>query len=465
MKHYQVVIVGGGPGGYTAAIRLAQKGIACVVFEPERLGGICLNWGCIPTKALVRVADLYSEIREGGDFGIKAGIPELDYHQVQARKNQVVDQLVSGLEFVFQKRRIPVIKSKVETITRKDDKYIINHDSEPVSCDHLILATGSQPKELPNLKINGESILSSTDILQMSDLPTHLVVVGGGVIGCEFASIFGQFGVQVEIVEFLPRLLSTEDEEIAKRLTLALRKRGVKIHLNKAVEQYRQQGNEIILTLSDGTAIVTERVLLSVGRQPRLEIEFQDCQPALEKGFVLTDDQLQTNQPGMYAIGDITGRMLLAHVASRQGMLVAELLAQKISGSSSTKGIIYYDRIPACTFTNPEVASVGLTEEQARNKYQQIKIGRFPFSANGKALGLGSTFGFVKAVADGATGRLVGLHIIGPQATELIAQGGILLGLECGLHDVEKIVFAHPTLSEAVMEAVEDLSGLAINKI
>ncbi|MBN1948597.1 MAG: FAD-dependent oxidoreductase, partial [Candidatus Cloacimonetes bacterium] len=290
MKPYQAVIVGGGPGGYTAAIRLAQKGIECVVFEMERLGGICLNWGCIPTKALVRVADLYSEIRECEDFGIKAGSPELDYNKVQARKNQVVDQLVSGLEFIFQKRKIPVIKSKVETITRKDDKYIINTHSQPVSCDFLILATGSQPKELPNLKIDGKKILSSTDILQISDLPKHLVVVGGGVIGCEFASIFGQFGVQVEIVEFLPRLLSTEDEEISKRLTLALRKKGVKIHLNKAVENYRQQDNNITLTLNDGTEIVTERVLLSVGRQPRLEIEFLDCQPALERGFVKTDD-------------------------------------------------------------------------------------------------------------------------------------------------------------------------------
>jgi dihydrolipoyl dehydrogenase len=462
---YDVIIVGGGPGGYVSAIRMKQYGLNVAVFEKERLGGVCLNWGCIPTKSLVKVADVFKETKEAAEYGISVENIQLNYQAVWERKNKVVDQLVSGVEFIFQKREIPNIKETVQNIRKKDDGYIVTTDLNEYNSKYVVLATGSKPKALPFMQFDGDKILSSTDILKLTELPEHLVVIGGGVIGCEFASIFNHFGVKVEIVEFLPDLVSTEDKEISKRLSMALKKAKIKLHMKTAVENYKELDNKIVLELSNGKKIETDKVLLSVGRDAQLGIEFTDIEVQRDKGFVVVDNECRTNIPGIFAIGDVTGKMMLAHVASKQGLLVADLITNQELAAELDPVEVNFDAVPACTFTDPEIASVGITEQKALDQGIEILTGKFPFSANGKSLGLGNRFGFVKLIAEKNTGRLLGMHIIGPQATELIAQGAILVGTRMSFHDVKKVIFAHPTLAECVMEAAEDLESLAVHII
>lgn len=463
----KVAIIGGGPGGYVTAIRLQQYGINVTVFEKERLGGVCLNWGCIPTKSLVKVADLYHEINHSKSFGISVENPKIDYSAVYERKNKIVEQLVSGVEFMFKKRNIPNIKCNVKTIKKVEGGYSVETDGDGVSdvFDYLVIATGSEPKELPFMKFDGENILSSRHILAMDELPISLAIVGGGVIGCEFASIYAQMGVNVHIIEFLPRLVSMEDEEISKRLSMALKKNKIKLHLKTGVEGFEKTESGIKLKLSNGKELETEKVLVSVGRKPRMKVEFTDCQLTMNNGFIEIDENMKTNLPDVYAIGDVTGKLMLAHTASKQGLIVADILANKMAKEKHHIIQLNYTNIPACTFTNPEIGSVGLTEEDAIATYDEILIGKFPFSANGKSLGMGNNFGFAKVIADKKTQKIVGMHIIGPQATELIAQGAILIGTKADPEKVKEIVFAHPTLSEVVMEAVEDLETLAIHKL
>ncbi len=465
LKNYTVAIIGGGPGGYVTAIRLKQYGIDVVVFEKERLGGVCLNWGCIPTKTLVKVADLFSECKQACEFGISLQNPKINYEKIFNRKNEVVNKLVSGVEFIFKKRNIPVIYEKVTKIQQNDEDYTILTENSQINSKYVILATGSVPKELPTLIFDSENILSSKDILKMETLPEKLAVVGGGVIGCEFASIFSQLGLQVEIIEFLPSLVNTEDIEISKRLAIALKKSGIKIHLNTAVEGYKKINDKIHLMLSNGKTVVTNKVLISIGRTPQCNIEFINCYLENDGSAIKIDNNFETNLPNIFAIGDVTGKMLLAHTASKQGLITAEIIRNELEGNNIKTEKLIYENIPRCTFTNPEIGSVGLTERQARDKFEEILIGKFPFTANGKALCLGNTFGFVKTVADKESQKLVGMHIIGPHATELIAEGAILISNGVTIKEAEKIVYAHPTLSEVVAESIEDLKNLAIHKI
>ncbi len=465
MNNFKVVIIGGGPGGYVTAIRLQQYGIDVAVFEKERLGGVCLNHGCIPTKSLVKVADLYSEIKESENFGISIEKPCVDYKKVWQRKNEVVEKLVSGIEFIFNKREIRNIKESVKNIEKIGSGYKIITNNEEYFADYVVVATGSKPKELPVLKCDGKKILSSRDILKMEELPKKLVVIGGGIIGCEFASIYNQLGVEVEIVEFLPNLIDMEDIEISKRLGMALKRSGIKLHLKTAVENFKETSNGILLELSNGKEIETDKVLLSVGRVPFMDIEFINCDISMDDGFVNIDKMMKTNLENIFAIGDVTGKLMLAHTASKQGLIVADVIHNAINNTEIEIIDLDYKKIPACTFTNPEIASVGYSQKEAEEKFVKILTGKFPFSANGKALGLGATFGFVKIIALENPNKIIGVHIIGPQATELIAQAGILVGLDATIEDVKKVIFAHPTLSESVMEAVEDLEKLAIHKI
>ena len=465
MEKHTVAIIGGGPGGYAAAIRLQQYGIDCVVFEKERLGGVCLNWGCIPTKALVKVADLFSELHRVEEFGLALENPSFDYAKIYERKNQVVEKLVSGLEFLFKKRQIPVIKESVKVIEKSGESYLISTENESIQASYVIIATGSKPKELPAFKIDEMNILSSKDVLKLQELPKHLCIVGGGVIGCEFATIFAQLDVEVQIIEFLPRLISTEDEEISKRLAMALKKTGIKINLNTAVENWKSVNSELHLSLSNGKEITTDKVLLSVGRDPVFDIECKNFDMNMERNALSINNNFETNHQNIFAIGDVTAKMMLAHTASKQGLLTAEIIKNRIEGAEVKTDALCYENIPRCTFTNPEIGSVGLTEAQAKEKYKEILIGKFPFSANGKALGLGETFGFVKTIADAQSKKLVGMHIIGPQATELIAEGGILIQSEMTINEALKIVFAHPTLSEAVAESIEDIEKMSINSM
>jgi len=465
MEQHTVAIIGGGPGGYVTAIRLQQYGIDTVVFEKERLGGVCLNWGCIPTKALVKVADLFSELHHVEEFGLSIENPKYDYAKIYERKNQVVEKLVSGLEFLFKKRQIPVINETVNTLVKHGDSYLISTETSTIQASYVIIATGSKAKELPTFKIDGENILSSRDILRLQELPERLVVVGGGVIGCEFASIFAQLGVEIQIIEFLPQLISTEDEEISKRLAMALKKTGIKIHLNTAVESWKSANSELQISLSNGKEITTDKILLSVGRAPVFEIECKNFEINIEKDAITINNNFETSQPNLFAIGDVTAKMLLSHTASKQGLLTAEIIKNRIVGTESKIEELRYENIPRCTFTNPEIGSIGLTEAQAKKQYDEILVGKFPFSANGKALGLGNVFGFVKTIADKKSNKILGMHIIGPQATELIAEGAIIIQSGMTMDEALKVVFAHPTLSEAVAESIENLEKMSIHSM
>lgn len=464
MNEYTVAIVGGGPGGYVTAIRLAQYGIDTVLFEADRIGGVCLNRGCIPTKTLVKSAEVASEARHAAEYGVTVDKVGVDFPAMMERKNQVVEQLVSGVELIFRKRNLPVISERVSAIRRNGDRWTLSTPGEEVSARYVILATGSAPKILPGIDID-DRVLTSDQVLALNELPSSMAVIGGGVVGVEFASIFNRLGVPVEIVEFLPNIVALEDREISTRLSTALKKSGIVIHTKTAVESVERVPGGVTLHLSGGKTLTAEKVLLSVGRKPVLDIEFPDGAPAMEKSAVVIDDLCRTGLPGMFAIGDVTGKMQLAHVASAQGLRVAEVIRDELAGVPVEFPPIEYENIPRCTFTDPECASVGLTEEQAKERFGEIRVGKFSFAGNGKALGLGQTFGLVKAISDRERGIVRGIHIIGPQATELIAAGGLLVGGKVPVEEAARRVYAHPTLSEALAEAVEDLEGLALHKV
>ncbi len=468
MQHYQVIIIGGGPGGYETAIRLAQYNIPCLVIEKARLGGICLNWGCIPTKALVKSAELFSEMKEAKSFGLPDNELELDYSAVWQRKNAVVEQLVSGVEYLFRKRKIPVVNAEATSVSRVDGNYVIaTSEGETYSCEYLILATGSESKSLPGIEIDEINVLSSTGMLKLDKLPESLAVIGGGVIGCEFASVFASFGVKVMVIEFLPRLIALEDEEISKRLALSFKKEGIKVLTGVGVQSVSPAAGGMTLNLTDGSQLQAEKVLMSVGRIPVNSLHWQGLKLNSERGAIGIDDRMRTNLDKVYAIGDVTGKMQLAHTASKQGLRVAEELAAKLvpGFDSHSPEPLNYINIPRCTFTHPEIASVGYTQAEAEQKFTEITVGKFPFTANGKALAMGNTTGFVKTIARKDNNEMVGMHIMGPNAAELIAQGAIMIANHNTSEDAEHVVFAHPTLSEAIMEAMEDLRGLSIHKI
>ena len=461
MNKFSVGIIGGGPGGYVAAIRLNQYGIDTVVYEKERLGGVCLNTGCIPTKSLVKVAELYSEIKNSNSFGINVEGSSLDFPAIMQRKDDIVNRLVSGVEFIFGKRKIPNIKQEVTNVEKFEGGYKLTTADDECFVKYLILATGSKTKEIPGFELDSENILSSTDILDFKELPEHITVIGGGVIGCEFATILNEFGCKTEIVEFLPKLVFNEDEEVSKRLAMTMKKAKIKLHLKTGAESWGKSEGKIKLQLSNGKEIITDKILLSVGRTPVCVVE--DVEK--ETGFVTIDNEMRTSLPNVFAIGDVTGKLMLAHTASKQGLIVADILSNEIKGTTKNPLDLNYDNIPKCTFTHPEIGSVGLTESKAIEEGFEVLVGRFPFSANGKALGMGNTTGFSKVIADEKTKKILGVHIIGPNATELIAQAAAYIGLESDIETINKVVFAHPTLSETVMEAVEDLEKHAIHKL
>lgn len=466
MEKYQVLIIGGGPGGYEAAIRLSQYGVSVAVIEKDKLGGICLNWGCIPTKALVKSAELIHELKDSESFGLPKIDVSIDYTKILERKNNVVSQLGAGVEHLFSKRRIPVIHSIATLIRRNSDCFEVHtNDGESYQSDYLIVATGSLPKNLPGISIDEENILSSTGILKLNKLPKSLAVVGGGVVGCEFASIFANFNVEVTIIEFLPRLVAMEDEEISKRLALALKKSGIKVMIKVGVQAISSEGELQKLQLSDESELYAEKVLLSVGRTPQFDIATEGLDLVMDRGAIQINDAMQTSIPRLYAIGDVTAKLQLAHTASKQGLLAVEYILDDIKERSREHHSLNYVNIPRCIFTNPEIGSVGYTEAAAKEEFQEIIVGKFPFSASGKAMAMSATQGFVKTIARKDNKELIGMHIMGPQAAELIAQGAILISQKATVDSIEDIVFAHPTLSEAIMESIEDLRNLSIHKI
>ncbi|KUO71395.1 MAG: pyridine nucleotide-disulfide oxidoreductase [Desulfosporosinus sp. BRH_c37] len=452
---YQVGVLGGGPGGYVCALRAAQLGLSVVLIEGERLGGTCLNRGCIPTKALVKSADLFREMGHAEEFGLIVGEKRVDYGAVVARKDNIVNSLVGGVEKLMKAANIRVVKGWGEF--KEVGQLLVTTESgvELIRVENVVLATGSVPIRIPITGADLPGVGTSDEFLEEKELPKRLVVIGGGVIGLEFASIYQAFGVQVSVVEMLPTLLPTIDEEIPKRLTPLLKRSGMEIFTKTAVKGIRQEGEDLIVQVEDGKGvrdIPADCVLLSTGRRPSLRgIDVDKLGLETEKGVIKVNAQMQTNLPHVYAIGDLVGGIMLAHVASAEGITAVE----HIAGRSVEMN---YNAIPSAIFTHPEIASVGYTEQELKASGKIYRASKFPFSANGKALALGESIGLVKILAD-HEGIIVGASIMGPQASSLISE--LVLAIEKGLRaeDIAQTVHAHPTLPEAVMEAAHGIDG------
>ncbi|HEX3437726.1 MAG TPA: dihydrolipoyl dehydrogenase [Pseudacidobacterium sp.] len=467
---YDIAIIGGGPAGYTCAIRAGQFGLKVALIEKaDKLGGTCLHVGCIPTKALLFNAEVYDHLQHAKDYGIEVnGEAKLNWKTILDRKNQIITKHTKGLDFLMRKNKVTVIPGFGKmTGSAKDGVHTVEvtdaaGKSSPIKTKNVVLATGSDAKMLPGLAAD-DKILTNIEILSIPQIPKSLVVIGAGAVGVEFASIFRSFGSEITLVEYLPRLVPVEDEDISKELARTFRKRGIDTHTGAKVEKVEKTktGIKVTFTASDGKQVVkeAEKVLVAVGRSPRTEgVGLEKTKIAPERGFIKTNEWMQTDEPGIYAIGDIVaGLPQLAHVGAMAGMVVAAKIAGKYARP------VMRQRIPACTYTEPQIGSVGLTEAQAKEKGLSVKVGKFPFSANSKASIVNSHEGFVKVVSDSKYGEILGVHILGPQATELIAEAVTAIELEATVDDMLYMIHAHPTLAEAMLDGFGSVEGLAIN--
>jgi dihydrolipoyl dehydrogenase len=474
-KIFDVAIVGGGPAGYTAAIRGAEYGLKVALIDASpNLGGTCLHVGCIPTKALLFNAELWDYLKDAEEYGIgfgQGGAPTLDWAAVLKRKTAIITKHVKGLEFLMKKHKISVISGYARlTGPAKDGVLTLDlagvsegaQAPAPLKAKNIILATGSEAKLLPGLKAD-DTILTNIEILSVVQPPKSLIVIGAGAVGVEFASIFRSFGAEVTILEFLPRLVPVEDEEISKELARVFRKRGIESEFGAKVEKVEktETGVKVTYTTASGKTLEkeAEKVLVAVGRAPQTaNAGIEKTNIELDRGFVKVNELQETAEPGIFAIGDIVaGLPQLAHSGAMSGMVAMA----RIAGRSCRP--VRRDRIPSCTYTEPQIGSVGLTEMQAREKGHEIKVGKFPFAGNSKATIVGSHEGFVKVVADAKYGEILGVHIIGPQATEIIAEAVAVMELEGTVEDMMFTVHAHPTLSESMLDAYGAVEGMAIN--
>ena len=469
---YDVAIVGGGPGGYTAAFRATELGLTVALIEKHQmLGGTCLHVGCIPTKALLFNAEVWDHVQHGAEFGLSfagGAAPTLDWAAVQTRKNAIISRHVKGLDFLVKKHGVTRLAGYGRlTGPAKDGVHTVAvtgaaGDVSEVKAKNVILASGSEAKMLPGLAAD-DCILTNIEILAMDAVPKSLIVIGAGAVGVEFASIFRTFGAEITILEFLPRAVAVEDEEISKELTRLFKKRGIDLNTGAKVEKVErtETGVRVSYTDQNGKPQVkeAEKVLVAVGRAPRTaDLGLDKTRIELDRGFVKVDEAQETAEPGVFAIGDIVaGLPQLAHVGSMSGMIAAA----KIAGAAFKP--VRKDRIPGCTYCEPQIGSVGLTEAQAREKGYDVKVGKFPFAGNSKATILGSHDGFVKVVAEAKYGEILGVHIIGPQATELIAEAVAVLELEGTVDEMMYTIHAHPTLSEALLDGYGAVKGMAIN--
>ncbi|WP_068499380.1 dihydrolipoyl dehydrogenase [Paenibacillus kribbensis] len=468
--HCDVAILGGGTGGYVAAIRAAQLGKEVVIIEQDKLGGTCLHRGCIPSKALLRSAEVYATIKESAQYGIETSGAQLVFPKVQERKEAVVEQLHQGVQFLMRKNKITVLSGKGRVIgpsifSPKSGAVAVeleDGEMETVVPAHLIIATGSRPRVLPGLEPDGEFILSSDEALMLEELPASLIIVGGGVIGVEWASMLNDFGVEVTVVEAANRLIPTEDEDISREMQRLLTKRGVKALTGSQVlaETYGKDGEGVQIDVQKGDETETlsaSKLLISVGRQANVEnIGLENTDIRVERGFISVNEHLQTNEPHIYAIGDCIGGLQLAHAASHEGLQAVHHLAGEDFHSVSNH------LIPRCIYTRPEAASVGLTEQEARERGHQVKTGKFPFQAIGKSLVYGSRDGFVKVVADKETNDILGVHMIGTHVTDLISEAALAQLLDATPWEVGQLIHPHPTLSEILGEAMLAVDGRAI---
>jgi dihydrolipoamide dehydrogenase len=453
-----VVVVGTGPGGYVCAIRAAQLGLTVAAVEDDRPGGVCLNWGCIPTKALLRNAEVVHLFEKAETFGITVQGMKADYAAAVQRSRSVADRMAKGVEFLFRKNKITLVpgtgtlKSKSVVEVRGNDGTTTLEAGRAV-----ILGTGSEPKSLPGVAIDEKTVISSNGAVRNEAKPKSIVVIGAGAVGVEFADVYRSYGVDVTLLEALPRIVPIEDEEVSTQLTRSLSRRGITIKAGVKVSAVKQLGGSVVVE-TDGGRFEAEQILMAVGRGARTKgVGLEALGVTLERGFVKVSPMMETSVKGVYAIGDMAGAPLLAHKAMAEGVVAAEAVAGK------NPRPVDYGNVPSCTYCRPQVASLGLTEAKAKEGGREVAVGKFPFTASGKAVALGETEGFVKVVADKKTGEILGVHIIGPEATEIIHEFAVGRTLEATVDEIMHTIHAHPTLSEAALEATLATLGQAIH--
>ncbi|MCP4644899.1 MAG: dihydrolipoyl dehydrogenase [bacterium] len=457
MIQCDVAVIGGGPGGYVAAVRAAQRGAKVVCIERGPLGGVCLNWGCIPTKALIHTAHLYHKLQDAEEYGLKVKGLSLDLKALVKHKNKVVKRLTSGVATLLKANGVQVVKG--EAVVTAPGRIQVG--DEEVQATNIIVATGSRPARIPGLETDGKKVITSTEALELTKLPKKIAVIGGGALGSEFASLWNIFGAEVALIEMMPTLLPNDDAELTKRLASSLKKRGMAVYTGTSVESLDTSGKGVHIKLKGKKTdeLDVDVVLVGIGCQYNSDavtkVESLGVKTT-ERGAIVVDARMETSVPGIYAIGDVVGKTMLAHGASTEGIVAAE-------NATGGNRVMDYRVVPACTFTIPEVASVGMTEAAAREAGLDVKIGKFPYMASGRALAMGETEGMVKIVGDASTDEVLGVHIMGAEAGELIASAALAMSMEATVGEIAHTIHTHPTLSETVMEAAEDYFGLSIH--
>lgn len=456
----KIAVLGGGPGGYVAALKAAQLGAQVIVVESSEVGGTCLNWGCIPTKALLASAEALHKARNLSDYGIELnGSVTPNLSLIMERKNKVVSTQVKGIRALFKSWGVELIEGRGR-LTGPASIEVEKKDGSTatIAADKIIIATGSRPAELPAFKFDGKNILSSNEALTITDIPKSMLIIGAGVIGCEFACIYNELGAEVTMIEMMPRAVSTEDEEISELLAKELKKKKIKLLTGVGVTKVEKMPDGMHAHLPDGKEIAAEKILVSIGRalnSDNIGLESVGINRG-KRGEIIVDNRMETNIKGVYAVGDVIGRIMLAHVASTEGIVAAE----NICGRDTTMD---YSVVPAAIFTSPEIGSVGLRENQAAEKGIKTRIGHFQFRALGKAHAMGEISGFVKIIADAGTDKILGVHIIGPHASDLVHEAAVAMKAGLTARDIAATIHAHPTLSEGLLEASEDVHGNAVH--
>ena len=458
---YDLVVIGGGPGGYAAAIRAGQLGKKVACIEMERAGGTCLNWGCIPTKALLKSAELYQSMLHSEDFGFRCDTIQVDFQKVIQRSRGVADTMGKGIEYLFRKNKVDYLRGKGQISAPGMVTILDGPDQgQLLSCQNILIATGCRARQLPGLVPDGRRIMTSKEALALSRMPASIIILGAGAIGVEFAYFLNAFGCKVTLVEMLPRILPVEDEEVSQTLHKALQKQGINIHVRTQAGNIQVLENSVRMNLQkdqEQTTLETEALLVAIGLTPNTEDLFSErIHVTMNKGYINVDERYQTNIEGIYAAGDIIGAPWLAHVATYEAVQAVN----GIFGYSTPKKVTYF---PGCTYSNPQVASIGLTEQKAKELNIPYKIGKFPFRASGKAVATNHTEGFVKILVEPHHGEILGAHIVGPEATELITEYALAMNLEATAEDIHATIHAHPTLSEALAEAAADVEHQAIH--
>lgn len=465
---YDVIVVGSGPGGYVAAIRASQLGYKTAIVERESLGGICLNWGCIPTKALLKSAQVMEYISHSTDYGVQVKEFSADFGAVIKRSRGVADKMSKGVQFLMRKNKIDVIMGQGK-LNAKKEVEVTGTDGKVTAyqAKHVILATGARSRQLPNLPIDGKNVIGYREAMNLPQQPKSMIVVGSGAIGVEFAYFYNSMGTKVTIVEFMPRIVPVEDEDISKELEKIYKKKGITIMANASVEKVEGAGNGVKATVKTAEGNITleaDVVLSAAGITANIEnIGLETLGVKTDKGKVLVDKYYKTNVDGIYAIGDITPGQALAHVASKGGIICVEAIAHKDGKYKHMPEPLDYGNVPGCTYCSPEIASVGLTEKQAKDAGYEVKVGKFPFSASGKATAAGAMEGFVKVVFDAKYGEWLGTHMIGANVTEIIVETVVARKLETTWQEVLDSIHPHPTMSESVKDAIEVALGEAIH--